>query len=75
MAEELTPERRIEIQTLLQELSDFWHDNPKMNFAHIAEYLCPADYDPYYLSDAFMTVALAAENQRTTFGAEFKAGT
>ena len=74
MAEELTPERRIEIQTLLQELSDYWYDHPELRFGQIVDNICPADKDPYYLTDAFVTVALAAENKLTAFGADIKAG-
>ena len=75
MAEELTPERHIEIQTLLQELSDYWHDHSELRLGQIAcGFSVFASDSPFHTPDAFYIEALAAENKLTAFGAEFKAG-
>jgi len=64
---DLTPERRLEIQAVLQELSDYWHEKPELRLGqivgNIAEGIRLKDNDPYYIRDDQMHSALVKANK------------
>ena len=72
---QLTPERRIDIHTLLQELSDYWHDHPEMRLGQIIFCLTASSgaADIFYNPDGEYTAALAEMNKLTAFGSDAEA--
>ena len=50
---ELTHARRIEIQALLQEFSDYWHEHAELRFGQVVSSFTPPQFraDPFYVED------------------------
>jgi len=64
---EITPERRLEIQAVLQELSDYWHEYPELRLGQIVGNIAAdirlKDRDAYYLRDDQIHSALVKANK------------
>lgn len=59
---ELTHSRRMEIQALLQELSDYWHDHSDETFVQVLEQHFPANRDFHEIQDYELHSRLKASN-------------
>ena len=60
---ELTHERRMEIQSVLQELSDYWHEYPELRLGQIIVNLTPRHHeDPFHVQDSYYLAVLEVAN-------------
>ena len=64
---DLTHKRRIEIQSILQELSDYWHEYPEQRFGQVVVNLARPVIDPpssyFNVPDALWLGMMTAANE------------